>query len=214
MEPGDEGVSPPSNEQIRKLLVSLTPTELFSVFIRFALVPEHPQRQAYTILRHIYLPRIDRVWDLLNDGARQGFDKVWGAQIKAAIESASEAESWLRPPERVLTLEAALNMIEGTKSQLWRNAVMKGVGKHRRRGQPASKRWLAVWALDFKCDNPDLSLSEVTEEICQCGKDKHTEKCREQLRQQIKGLVKFLDQHGYDFTWDHIRNNRGWKELL
>jgi hypothetical protein len=102
-------------------------------------------------------------------------------------------------------MEQALKFVEGSKSEFWRDSIMRQVGKRRRPGQPASKRHLAVRALDFKCAYPDTSLREVTELVCPCGRDTHLPKCREQLRQQIKGLVKLLREHGHDFTWDHIK---------
>ena len=117
-----------------------------------------------------------------------------------------EVQLWLRPPERPMSLEAALKIASGSKSKYWREAVMKRAGKHRRRGQPPSKRHLALQALDIKCAYPDTSLRQVTEILCPCGSEAHTDRCQQQLRQQILRLVKFLGEHGHDFTWEHIKS--------
>jgi hypothetical protein len=194
----------PSKEQVLQL-AKLPRREFYPAAARLTLFPENPTRKAYTALREIYLAFADAWWDLLSDSAERPVSKEHFAQVTAAQEKMSEVMLWLRKPDPPLTLDAALKIVEGSKSEFWRTSVMSQVGKRRRPGQPALKRYLALQALDVKCAYPDMSLREVTDELCPCGKDKHTLQCREQLRQQIKRLVKFLKQYGHDFTWDHIK---------
>lgn len=174
--------------------------EILAGIGRLLLAPENPSRKVYSVLREIYLAR----WDEFNTTVTTGFDSGWPERVKAVQVKKQEAEIWLSPPEEPYSLEIALKMVAGSKSELWNKAVMEGVGKHRRRGQPKSKRHLAVKALDIKVAYPEATLREVTEVICPCGQREHTNQCRQQLRQQILRLVKFLKQHGHDFTWDRI----------
>jgi hypothetical protein len=126
------------------------------------------------------------------------------AEVASAQKRMYEVEMWLRKPSSGLSLSGALKMIEGSDSPLWRNTILKQIGKRSSRGQPPSKRYLALKALDLKCAYPHSSLQEITKLICPCGKPKHSPECREQLRQQVIKLVKFLREHGHDFKWEHI----------
>ena len=136
--------------------------------------------------------------------------KEWFAQFQDKTDKKEEIELWFRPPMQPLSLEQAIELIEGSKSEFWRQSIMSQAGKRRRAGQPVSKRHLALPALDLKCAYPDTSLREATDTLCPCGNDEHTHNCREQLRQQIKRLVKFFRVHGDDFTWERIKTE-GWK---
>jgi hypothetical protein len=200
----------PSREELHQLLNS-THEDKIRLFARLLLVPENPSRQAYTVLREIYLAAVDDFWKLtMNLG--QNLSKEEFAQFTDASDKKDEIESWLRPPIQPLSIELAIKFTERSKSEFWRQSVLGQVGKHRRAGQPSSKRYLALRALDIKCAYPDTSLKDATDILCPCGKDEHTPQCREQLRQQINRLVKFLRSHGYDFTWERIKTE-GWKEL-
>jgi hypothetical protein len=193
-------------QQLRDFLVELPARDIFPIFVEVCLVPRDPLRKAYTELRDIYLPRVEKLWSLMLEVAeKHEFPAGWSAEMKLALKSVHEVEIWLSPPEEVLTWASAIKLLKGTKSELFHDAVIKSVGKRRRPGQPKSKRHLAVFALDFKSAYPETTLRDVTNHLCPCGQKKHTAQCREQLRQQIKSLVKFLKQHGHDFTWSTIQ---------
>jgi hypothetical protein len=200
----------PSKEELLRLLNS-TDQEKIRLFARLSLVPENPSRQAYTVLRKIYLAIRDGFWNVFVNPDQQHI-KEWAAQVTDSLDKLRELESWFIPALQPLSLEAAAKLIEGSKSEFWRQSIMSQVGKRGRAGQPASKRHLALYALDLKCAYPDTSLREATDILCPCGNDEHTPQCREQLRQQINRLVKFLRTHGYDFTWERIKTE-GWKEF-
>lgn len=175
-----------------------------------AVVPAHPERIAYTVLRELFL---DRFGEFMRTMWEFGSTDDWVARVFATQKKMKEVEVWLRPPFEPLTAEKALKLVEGSKSEIWRDAVLSSIGKRPKRGQPASKRHLAVKALDMKCAYPALTLRDATDTLCPCGKGvgHHSDKCREQLRQQINRLVKFLKSFGHNFTWERIGAS-GWKE--
>lgn len=206
----------PSIEQLQKLLE--TPArESFPLVSAFLLVPENPSRVVYTALRQIYLPMVQEFWDKLLASADQPATEEETSRLlnewMIAQKKMEEVQLWFRPASKPLSLETALRFIEGSKSRFWRESVMKQVGKRRGPGQPATKRYLALQALDLKCAYPETSLREATNMLCPCGLETHTDKCREQLRQQILRLVKFLRQYGHDFQWENIQARGGCKEL-
>jgi hypothetical protein len=202
---------PPTAEEIAKLADSKNQPiyESFPLYMRVVLVPENPTRKAYTIVRSIYLALGDELAQMMKD-AGQLDAKTWQKQFDACMRKLFEVDAWLNPPLEPLSLEDAAEVVKAfdTSSPVFvdaiRDYVTKQIGKRPRRGQPASKRHLALLALDGKCAYPVLSLRNVTEVLCPCGKATHSPQCREQLRQQINALVKFLKRHGFDFTWERI----------
>jgi hypothetical protein len=180
------------------------------------LVPANTKREAYSVLREIYLKRYEEFATVLFASNSYESGGKWGDAMLLSLERKDEIEVWLRPPLAPLSPERALKMIEGTKSQLWRDAVLEKVGKRRGRGQPPSKRHLAVQALDIKCADPKITLRDITALLCPCGKSalEHSDKCREQMRQQINGLVKLFRGLGYNFTWDHLTHTGGKYSLI
>lgn len=213
-EPRIKRARQPSEDEASKL-GDLTHAELMPRVARLFLLPENPTRQAYTVLREIYLTTYDAWWDVIWSLTKSNTGEQLDVLFPRLLEiqdKLTELQSWLIPPRPPLSLEAAAELIKNTKSDVWRESILKGVGKRRRAGQPASKRYLALRAVDIKCAYPETSLRDATDILCPCGKEEHTPKCREQLRQQINRLVKLLREHGYDFTWERIKD-RGWKVL-
>jgi hypothetical protein len=197
----------PTKEQILKL-DELSRRDYFPALARLVMVPENRSRKAYTVVREIYLSLCDSWWHNLVDSVelhlpKEDLSKLV-AEAAATQKKMLEVEMWLKKPTSPLSMSAGLKMVEGSDSPIWRNTILKQIGKRSRRGQPASKRYLALGALDLKCAYPHSSLQEITKLICPCGKQKHPPQCREQQRQQIKRLVKFLREHGHDFKWEHI----------
>ncbi len=197
----------PSKEEVLQLQ-SLPRRDFFPAVARIIMVPENRSRKAYTVVREIYLTLADSWWNRLVDIIELRLSKE--DQAKLLVEATRiqkellEIETWLRKPDAPLSLNAGLKMIENSSSVLWQRTVLKQIGKRKQAGQPASKRYVAVQALDLKCAYPHTSLMEVTKLICPCGQQEHLHKCREQIRQQVMKLVKFLREHGHDFRWDHI----------
>jgi len=197
----------PSEDQIRQLN-DLSRRDYFPALARLSLVPENRSRKAYTVVRDIYLRIADSWWSKLMDSVELSLSREERSKLVAEIKDEqkrmTEVELWLKPPEAPLSLDQALKFIKAAPSDAWQKTVMSRVGKRSRPGQPASKRRLALHALDIKCAYPHTSLSEATKLLCPCGRQKHLPQCRDQLRQQIIKLVKFLREHGHDFKWEHI----------
>jgi hypothetical protein len=206
----------PTPEEVAKLAESQPFYDLFPLYMRAVLLPENPTRKAYTAVRGVYLVLGDELAQMMKDGGKLD-EKTWRKQFNARLRKLDEADSWLMPPLKPMSLEIASKVLKamGNSSAFFvdatREFVTKQIGKRPRRGQPASKRHLALKALDGKCAYPVLSLRDFTELLCPCGKAKHSPQCKEQLRQQIKALVKFLKSHGFDFTWERI-GTPGWTE--
>lgn len=201
----------PSPEDLARLAESKNQPiyDSLPVYLRAVLVPENPTRKAYSAVRGIYLALGDELAQLLKDAGKPD-EKTWQKQVDACCRKLYEADAWLHPPLEPLSLEDAPKVVKAFDNSspffvdAVRDYVTRQIGKRPRRGQPASKRHLALKALDGKCAYPILSLRDFTEALCPCGKATHTPQCREQLRQQIKALVKFLKRHGFDFTWERI----------
>jgi hypothetical protein len=183
--------------------------EWFPLYMRVVLAPENPTRKAYTAVRDIYVGLGDELAEMMRDAGKSD-PKTWQKQIDTYTRKLFEADTWLNPPLEPLSLEDAAKVVQAFEpsSPQFLNAVRdyvtKQIGKRPRRGQPASKRYLALLALDGKCAYPALSLRGATEVLCPCGRTSHSPQCREQLRQQINTLVKYLKRHGFDFTWERI----------
>jgi hypothetical protein len=62
------------------------------------------------------------------------------------------------------------------------------------RGRPATKRYLAVRALDLKLTTR-LTWKEVTQNVCQCGLSEHTANCQKHLDRQVLLLKKVLKKY-------------------
>jgi hypothetical protein len=174
-----------------------------------ALLPPDPKRRVYTVLRERFVESFGEF--LGNVFAERSPDRT--LKLSQSRKTFEEIVSWVSPPHKPLTSEQALNLIGSNSHPVWRDAIFQMIGKHLQRGQPRSKRHLAVLALDMKCAQPTLTRRAVTDALCPCGKGvgQHSDRCREQLRQQINRLVKFLKTLGYDFTWERI-GTEGWKE--
>lgn len=199
----------PSKEQVLEL-DKLPRRDFFPAAARLTLLPENRSRKAYTVVREIWLTLADSWWNKLIDSvelslslSKEELSKLV-KEVADTQEKMSKVEMWLKKPTSPLSFDSAFKMIEGSDSPLWRNTILKQIGKRPRSGQPASKRYLAVQALDLKCAYPHSSYQQITKLICPCGREKHLPQCTQQLRQQIMRLVKFLREHGHDFKWEHI----------
>ena len=188
-------------KQIEEARLSLTQPEFIVFLLSISAVRPDETRIVYTILREVFL---ERALEFFQNALK--FDAEWAQRTMASRERFEEIQGWLRPPQKPLTLERGLQLIKDSKSKDWSRAVLKRIGKHPRRGQPTSKKHLAVPALDMKFLHSPLTLRQATDALCPCGHPigKHSDQCREQLRQQINRLVKFLRTLGYDFTWERI----------
>jgi hypothetical protein len=68
-------------------------------------------------------------------------------------------------------------------------------------GRPASRRPVAIAALELKLRKPSLSWIEVTRELCNCGREKaeHDDYCKAKLLTRFKELRKLLRKHHHRF---------------
>jgi hypothetical protein len=65
----------------------------------------------------------------------------------------------------------------------------------KRRGQPITKRPLAVPAYEMWLADPQKSWMQVTRELCNCRKQAHDYTCKEQLKQQVNDLKNLLRRY-------------------
>jgi hypothetical protein len=199
----------PTPEEIAKLAEDQPFYDSFPLYIRVVHVPENLTRKVYTVVRGIYLATGDELVRLMKNAGTPD-EKTWQKQYEACKRKLDEVDAWLKPPIEPLSLDNASKVLKAMSSSsapvrvAANEFLTKHVGKRPRRGQPASKRHLALIALDSKCAYPALSLRDIMEPLCPCGKTTHSPQCKEQLRQQINLLVKFLKRHGFDFTWERI----------
>lgn len=66
----------------------------------------------------------------------------------------------------------------------------------RSKGRSATKRHVAIPALDMWLTNRRLSWPRVFRRVCPCGKDTHDAACLEQIRQQVNDLRSFMRKNG------------------
>lgn len=191
-------------------LDALSQRDFYPTVARLSLFPANPKRKAYMAVREIYLAQAAQWWNMLIDAIEKPITKEYVVRLQKAQTKLFDIQLWLRAPAGPLSLDAALKMIKEPSPEVWRTAVIARVGKRVQAGQPALKRYLALQALDIKCEYPSLSLKDITALICPCGAKRHPPQCKEQLRQQINRLVKFLRDHGHDFRWDRL-TTRQWK---
>jgi len=61
-----------------------------------------------------------------------------------------------------------------------------------RQGRPVVRRHLAAAALEAKESNPQPSRLQLAQKFCPCGRSRHTEKCTERLRRDVKRLSSLI----------------------
>jgi hypothetical protein len=98
--------------------------------------------------------------------------------------------------ERSRTLDAAQAIMlaeDHTPLEVVENLKIAQQKPH---GRPATKRHIAVVALDTYLENPKVSWPQVFREVCNCGRETHGPACQEQLRQQVQDLKAVLGKFG------------------
>jgi hypothetical protein len=182
----------PTNAAFRTGLETIAPS----------LVPQYPERHVYSILRELWLQFFADFLEAAFSDSPERDSKTSQSQ-----KMMRELRSWLFAPVEPLTTADALQLLSKISDPSTQEIILRSVGRRSHRGQPASKRHLAIFALDVKYAFPHLTLRAATDLLCPCGKganQKHSNKCREQMRQQINRAVKLLRTFGYDFTWERI----------
>jgi len=193
----------PPNANFRAGLETIAPS----------LVPDHPERHVYSILRELWLRFFADFLEAAFSDSSNSPER--DSKMSQSQKMMRELRSWLFAPVEPLTTADALQILTEISDQSTQEIILRSVGKRSHRGQPASKRHLAIFALDAKYVFPHLTQRAATHMLCPCGKgdDQHSDKCREQMRQQINRAVKLLRTFGYDFTWERIGTD-GWKETI
>jgi hypothetical protein len=198
-------VSPPTPTQLAEIAAAGSDlSKALPLYVRYVLVPENLTRAAYTVLRDIFLDAADE-WAVVLREIGKPDPQAWLTRFNEGKRKLDDIDVWLKPPTPPFSLENAAQVLKIVgDSQSVKDMLMKQIGKRPRRGQPASKRYLALIALDIKCAYSILSLRDVTDLVCPCGKPTHSSQCREQMRQQVNRLVRFLKPYGHDFTWERV----------
>jgi hypothetical protein len=63
----------------------------------------------------------------------------------------------------------------------------------KRKGRPPTEsRKLAIFVLDARLTDPQMSWTKLPQKFCRCGKRTHSHKCVDRLRTQVRLLIKEL----------------------
>ena len=82
---------------------------------------------------------------------------------------------------------------QGFPEMFWKS-FYKRAGKQNK-GRPISKRQIAVAVLEKKMTEPGRAWRELAEEFCDCKKQQHDKRCKENLRQSVNDLKKVLKRY-------------------
>ena len=123
--------------------------------------------------------------------------------LARVTKETEQLASWLCPPLSVMTEEQRDQTLEAAQTlQLGEGfsplEIVKNleIAQRKPHGRPATKRHLAVLALDMWLTNPKAAWPRVTREVCNCGQQIHGQVCEEQLRQQVNDLKAVLQKMG------------------
>jgi hypothetical protein len=81
-------------------------------------------------------------------------------------------------------------------AQKWRKSTERNYRIALKRGHPLTREISVRRALELKSANPKLSLMQLAQKVCNCGKKVHDLSCRENLRQGIKTMKKKMKAKG------------------
>jgi hypothetical protein len=125
--------------------------------------------------------------------------------FKGAFKEAEELQSLLGSPLSVKSEDKRNEALRAVQSALLAEGLSPleiiedlQIAQQTPRGRPATKRHLAVVALDMWLTNPSFSWARVTREVCNCGEQKHGRACQERLRQQVNDLRSALRRLGIE----------------
>jgi hypothetical protein len=131
----------PSKEEVLAL-DKLPRRDFFPAAARLTLLPENRSRKAYTVVREIWLTLADSWWNKLIDSVELSLSKEELSRLIEEVgdtqERMAKIEMWLKKPTSPLSFDSAFKMIEGSNSPLWRNTILKRIGKRHRSGQPVA----------------------------------------------------------------------------
>jgi hypothetical protein len=123
--------------------------------------------------------------------------------LRSVIDEAAELASLLTPPlsvrtesEQRQTLLAAQSHLLSEGSSPLEIVETLRIAQQKPHGRPATKRHLAVVALDMWLADAKLSWSQVTRRVCNCADATHGHQCEERLRQQVNDLRSALKKFG------------------
>jgi hypothetical protein len=125
--------------------------------------------------------------------------------VRCVMEELAELTSWLGPPLSVMSDDERSLALQAAQSIWWAEGFAPleivenlRIAHQKPHGRPATKRHLAVVALDMWLADPKLSWPRVTRRVCNCGESEHSRGCEEQLRQQVNDLRSALKKFGIE----------------
>lgn len=125
------------------------------------------------------------------------------ASVRCVLEEVEELVDLLIPPLPVMSESERSQALHAAQSGLLAEGFSPletleslRVAQRKPHGRPATKRHLAVIALDKWLTNPRISWPRITREVCNCGEQTHGPACHERLRQQVNDLRSVLRRLG------------------
>ena len=164
----------------------------------FVAFPPDPECRVRTALREGFIQRVSNLLDLFpSQHSLTDLLRVLPEFARLTAE-AHELSRWALDPlseEEWRRLPAALGDL--LTRQGWTYSEAQGVvGSIRRpRGCPPRMRVIAIKALEMKL-RPGQSWMKITNRLCNCGAARHTESCKERIRQATMDLQEVLDRYG------------------
>jgi hypothetical protein len=119
-----------------------------------------------------------------------------------AKASASRSERYVRLDKQWTVLATFLFSSEKPRAgRDWRdppivNFLLRHLGRPRE-GRPATKRRIAVRAMEMKLEDPKRwTWPKITAALCECGQNRHDISCQDNLRREILHVRKLLRDCG------------------
>jgi hypothetical protein len=119
-----------------------------------------------------------------------------------SLRNVREIAGWINPSTSARSFEEGMQIARrisdaGLPSE-WAQDVVKRIGR-KKAGRPATKRQIAIRAKEMRLrDAKRWKWSELTAELCDCGKDfnDHDIRCQDNLRREVLHLEKTLRKFG------------------
>jgi hypothetical protein len=116
----------------------------------------------------------------------------WAEKIQRAFDNILELFGWLEPFQQPLTIEKVMKVSGALSPDTLTEFMKDAAGTGRKRGRPTKVRDIAIRALELKSR---LSWTQLTNQLCPCGKREHGEPCRERIRSSARQLGDVLKKY-------------------
>jgi len=123
--------------------------------------------------------------------------------VAHCVTSATLCVASLEPFQHPLTIEKVMAVSDVLSPDALREFMKEAARTGRKRGRPPSKRDRAIRALALQCKG--YSWQQLTAKLCDCGRQKHDEYCRDRIRTSARALEKVLRRHG---VFDEVSGRR------